>query len=607
MTVPWLPFTAGTVSADLKGLRRAFEALEFDEDPESEYSDESDQESDGGEASDIDRASDKPSGQAGQDGGDPSDPEDSSNEDEASEQTLPTSPQKRKPQPAGSPQMDVDMDDEKKAKKRLKSTKRAYRDQISSYYGQGTGYGTPVAGLVYQLACLLGRGSNDFLWYPHGTHCRYTILSATNNYIYGQSSTLEYTTLAKEYKDEVDRLSTTPHALGADEGPLLTTTTTGAGQKKSESNAIRFIEDFQLVLLRHWNLYDSLFHSTYVATKLGVWKEQGRQRLTNLLVKMGFPQKESRQYYREMDIAYKKVLGTKLVDLAPKYNLPDIVFPSFDKTYGYITTLSASDVVYAVTALLDCGATLLGTKGVSGFESMLNAGSLSSSHLLQSNKAKHAFQDISEAGDGGLVGAGVGTKTVSASIASQVFDQVAKSDHDSRPDWVRHFYIAYDALASPQLLQHGILLAIHYQRLLVQTAMSVLEKRLVKSLKHFQLAILKGSGSSEVNGDAGESRIFGDSIPMLYRLTSFLMEAYQVHKDRKLPFVCVAANEANSTYLVLGRAVHSARKNPFGLAFLEAASRTEVEIQHDFFDSSCIRVHKDDLEEFLENLQLTMV
>ncbi|KAJ3351903.1 hypothetical protein HDU91_006076, partial [Kappamyces sp. JEL0680] len=149
-----------------------------------------------------------------------------------------------------------------------------------------------------------------------------------------------------------------------------------------------------------------------------------------------------------------------------------------------------------------------------------------------------------------------------------VFDQVAKSDHDSRPDWVRHFYIAYDALArygcrnnsSPQLLQHGILLAIHYQRLLVQTAMSVLEKRLVKSLKHFQLAILKGSGSSEVNGDAGESRIFGDSIPMLYRLTSFLMEAYQVHKDRKLPFVCVAANEANSTYLVLGRAVHSARK-----------------------------------------------
>lgn len=75
--------------------------------------------------------------------------------------------------------------------------------------------------------------------------------------------------------------------------------------------------------------------------------------------------------------------------------------------------------------------------------------------------------------------------------------------------------------SSPQLLQHGILLAIHNQRLLVQTAMSILEKRMVKSLKSFQLVILKTSGD-------GDSKIFGSSVPMLYRLTSFLVEAYQV-------------------------------------------------------------------------------
>jgi tRNA(His) 5'-end guanylyltransferase len=44
--------------------------------------------------------------------------------------------------------------------------------------------------------------------------------------------------------------------------------------------------------------------------------------------------------------------------------------------------------------------------------------------------------------------------------------------------------------------------------------------------------------------------------------------------------------------------------SPFGLAFLEAADKTKVEIQHDFFDSSCIRVQKDDLEDFLEKLQM---
>jgi len=75
------------------------------------------------------------------------------------------------------------------------------------------------------------------------------------------------------------------------------------------------------------------------------------------------------------------------------------------------------------------------------------------------------------------------------------------------------------------LLQHGILLAIHYQRLLVQTAMTILEKKMVKSLKNFQLVILKS------RSDEGEAKIFGSSIPMLYRLTSFLVEAYQVYPN----------------------------------------------------------------------------
>jgi hypothetical protein len=42
------------------------------------------------------------------------------------------------------------------------------------------------------------------------------------------------------------------------------------------------------------------------------------------------------------------------------------------------------------------------------------------------------------------------------------------------------------------------------------------------------------------------------------------------------------------------------------LAFLEAADRTGVDIKHDFFDSSCIQVQKDDLSNFLENLQVTL-
>ena len=51
---------------------------------------------------------------------------------------------------------------------------------------------------------------------------------------------------------------------------------------------IKSMDEFRIMLLRHWSFYDSMYHSSYVATRLGIWKERGRQRLTSLLVKMGY-------------------------------------------------------------------------------------------------------------------------------------------------------------------------------------------------------------------------------------------------------------------------------------------------------------------------------
>jgi cell division control protein 45 len=52
--------------------------------------------------------------------------------------------------------------------------------------------------------------------------------------------------------------------------------------------SIRPMEELRFTLFRHWNLYDAMFHSSYVAAKLGIWKERGRKRLTGLLAKMGY-------------------------------------------------------------------------------------------------------------------------------------------------------------------------------------------------------------------------------------------------------------------------------------------------------------------------------
>jgi hypothetical protein len=44
----------------------------------------------------------------------------------------------------------------------------------------------------------------------------------------------------------------------------------------------------------------------------------------------------------------------------------------------------------------------------------------------------------------------------------------------------------------------------------------------------------------------------------------------------------------------------------FGLAFIEAATKIELEVQFDFFDASVVKVPKGDLAVFLENLQFEM-
>jgi len=127
------------------------------------------------------------------------------------------------------------------------------------------------------------------------------------------------------------------------------------GTKDADDNTITSTDEFRLMLLRHWNLIDSMYHSAYVATSLGVWKEKGRLKLLNLLAKMGFPQKECLKPYNAMGLFYKEKLSEKLRDHAGRYNMPHLAFPSFMRRCGYKTAISASDVIYSMSSLLDCG------------------------------------------------------------------------------------------------------------------------------------------------------------------------------------------------------------------------------------------------------------
>lgn len=54
-----------------------------------------------------------------------------------------------------------------------------------------------------------------------------------------------------------------------------------------------------------------------------------------------------------MSIELKKILKDRLESVAPEYGLHEILYTSFTRSYGYRGLMSASDVVHAVTGLLE--------------------------------------------------------------------------------------------------------------------------------------------------------------------------------------------------------------------------------------------------------------
>ncbi|KAJ3015204.1 hypothetical protein HKX48_004713 [Thoreauomyces humboldtii] len=342
-----------------------------------------------------------------------------------------------------------------------------------------------------------------------------------------------------------------------------------------DNEAIRCDDEFRLMLLRHWTMLEALHYSVYVGAKLGMWKEKGRQRLTTFLVKMGLPYKESQQRYTEMSLPFKRSIKEKLISVSPRFNMPEIVFPSFYKHYGYKGIVSAPDVVYSLTSLLDWGAEWISRHGTSGYGDSSGA----NARQLGPQGARQG-RDMSEVITGALAGVGVGTRTGMAAIAMRSGDAIPSlSDEEDEADkedededvanqtrerrkqeraWVRNFYVAYDALDAFDILQHGIHLAMNFQRSLVRTGVSILEKKLTQTLSAFSLTVLTGEGlSSGVSGsgalsDDNDFALFGRSPAHLNRLAKFLLEAFKEFHKKELPLVLAALNPAADKFLVVG-------------------------------------------------------
>ena len=325
------------------------------------------------------------------------------------------------------------------------------------------------------------------------------------------------------------------------------------------------------------SLYDSMYYSPYVASKLSTWKPRGGEKLQEMLAKIGLPLHECKQSYQFMSPQFRqkfRSLTESDSEIADEYDLknPGILFRSFSRYTSFKNPVAASDVVYAATALLE----------LCKHEAVVEGGS-----ETNSNNVNYSVPE----------------------------SQMAS------------FNKAYDAVSirNEELLKEGIQAAINIQKVVVRQAALMLERpdAIIKVKKFRYSYIYKTVGAT-----AGSVSIAGDVEspfvrPMvLTRLGQFLM---QINKENRkwinrnaLPLVLLS--ERRSSFIVVGlspteEAVNMPKLDgtevniplenriiQFGQLFRLAAEKSDAQFRSDSFDSCVVEVGRDDAHNFIEEL-----
>ena len=413
----------------------------------------------------------------------------------------------------------------RRLRRRLLRLRRKHSAILEAYYHLGTSYSEPISSLLYSLAEDLGREDNDVLWY--------SIVGVSSLELYGRTMTGVGISTASEsggsagwggqrgerirqvLRDEVRRLNppdandTNREVLRGEASGVIPTTA-----KSPTDNSIRLSPEPRFLLIRHWSLYDSMLHSPYLSARLHIWSDVGRKRLHKLLAKMGVSLSQCKQSYTHMDMDLKKGLRQRLLTYAPMYGLDGLVPPAasgrgtregwgFVRSWGWRATLSAIDVGVIVGAVLEVGKT-----GANNPQRDKNRG--------------ERLELVDE--DGKKEGA----------------------------EWVARFWEAYDALGDVEMLKHALPIAQHLHRAILRTGTSLLEKKQVRHLRAFRMAVVKeGPDVQLFTHPAALTKLalwIGEAIAEQER-----EQKGKIGKGGKgTPLVLAGLNENRGVYVVVG-------------------------------------------------------
>ncbi|RLN34558.1 hypothetical protein C2845_PM03G10340 [Panicum miliaceum] len=145
------------------------------------------------------------------------------------------------------------------------------------YYRLGTFHGKPSGCLMYDLAHALRKNTNELLWLA--------CVALTDQFVHDRITNERYQAAVMELEQHINGSGNLdPSGFGS-----VLTLKDGTKIRASKTSRIAYEDEPRLMLLREWSLFDSMLCSSYVATKLKTWSDNGLKKLKLLLARMGFP------------------------------------------------------------------------------------------------------------------------------------------------------------------------------------------------------------------------------------------------------------------------------------------------------------------------------
>ncbi|KAF8184867.1 CDC45 family [Mycena galopus ATCC 62051] len=476
--------------------------------------------------------------------------------------------------------------DKERPRRMTRDEHETYSARLEKHYMGGTWHGQSAASTIYVLATVLERVDNELLWLA--------ILGLTFQYTTSRISRDTYDTYHSAYRDEVFRLNPQPPA---GENAMISS--------NPDDLSVRATEELRFMLFRHWTLYDAMLHSSYVAGKLGIWKERGRKKLTGLLAKMGFSILQTQQPYSHMDMDLKKTLVQKLNDIAPEYGLIELAYPSFIRCFGYRSQpLSAADAVEGVGALLDVAGGIkleVEVEGARNGGEWFGGGKVWEATNTTRDNSRRKREERENIPPGGQANSAGVPKAKNIGEGDEIAGE-------SKPVqwWVDNFWKAFDSLGKIEDLRHALTLSMTVHRKIIDQGTSIIDKQDIRTMRNHRVVVITQGPHLALFSHPGA----------LSRLALWLVEALRDRlpgtnvstrsKRKSLPFVVACLNESTQSYLVVGVMAAldfgDVRKNEFGLAFLDAKERCNARTRHGSFDTSVLEINQEDLKVFLETL-----